>query len=307
MITFLSGGTGTPKLLLGVRTLIPDEEIAVVVNTAEDLWISGNHLSPDVDTVIYLFSGILNTETWWGMRDDTFVTHSEAERLGTDEFIAIGDRDRAVHIARADFLRGGMTLTEATSCLCRAFGVRARVLPMCDSGVTTIVKTPDGWKHFQEYWVRLRGRVEIDGVARRADSPPVLTKEAHDAIRESDAVVIGPSNPVTSILPILECEGARESLRGLPVIAVSPFIGDRPVSGPASALMKAAGYEPGSYGTFLLYKDLIDLFVQDIRDPSVVTGAIRLDTLMTDVEKSVSLAREILTRIPGLETSFKAE
>ncbi|MDD1718647.1 MAG: 2-phospho-L-lactate transferase [Methanoregulaceae archaeon] len=304
MITFLSGGTGTPKLLQGVRALVPDDGIAVVVNTAEDLWISGNHLSPDVDTVTYLFAGTLNTDTWWGMRGDTFVTHEEAKRLGADEFIAIGDRDRAVHIARGGLLRQGRTLTEATSDICRALGVRARVLPMCDTAVASMVRTPSGWVHFQEYWIRRRGEVDITEIVRRSEVPPVLTDKARRAILESEAVIIGPSNPVTSILPILECGGVRELLGKLPVIAVSPFIGDRPVSGPAYALMKAAGMKPGSYGTYRLYQDFTDLFVQDIRDTEEVPGAIKLDTLMTDTSRSRDLAERILARIPELSASY---
>ena len=151
MITFLSGGTGTPKLLRGMQKVMDRHEIAVIVNTAEDIWISGNHISPDVDTVMYLFAGILNTDTWWGVRNDTFITHDETTRLGIDEFIAVGDRDRAVHIARAEMLRGGMRLTNVTKVLCERFGVRETVLPMADTEVTTQVETDLGLIHFQEY------------------------------------------------------------------------------------------------------------------------------------------------------------
>jgi LPPG:FO 2-phospho-L-lactate transferase len=114
MITFLSGGTGTPKLLRGMQKVTDRHEISVIVNTAEDIWISGNHLSPDLDTVMYLFAGILNTDTWWGIRNDSFTTHEEIARLGIDEFIAIGDKDRAVQIARGEMIRNGMRLTNAT-------------------------------------------------------------------------------------------------------------------------------------------------------------------------------------------------
>src|SRR5208337_4443999 len=242
MITFLSGGTGTPKLLRGMQKVMDRHEISVVVNTAEDIWISGNHISPDVDTVMYLFAGILNTDTWWGVRNDTFTTHEETTRLGIDEFIAIGDRDRAVHIARGEMMRNGMRLTNVTKILCERFGVRENVLPMTDTEVTTQVKTDLGLIHFQEYWVRAKGRIGIEKVIRSYDEPPVATEEVLLAVAESDAVVIGPSNPITSILPILSCEGMRQALGGKPVIAVSPFIGDAPVSGPAGVLMKASGF-----------------------------------------------------------------
>src|SRR5208337_3500736 len=121
MITFLSGGTGTPKLLRGVQKVMDRHEISVIVNTAEDIWISGNHMSPDVDTVMYLFAGVLNTDTWWGMRNDTFTTHDEILHMGLGEYIAIGDRDRAVHIARGNMLREGTRLTNATRTLCDRF------------------------------------------------------------------------------------------------------------------------------------------------------------------------------------------
>jgi len=297
MITFLSGGTGTPKLLRGMQKVMDRHEISVIVNTAEDIWISGNHISPDLDTVMYLFSGILNTDTWWGIRNDTFATHDEIAHFGIDEFITIGDKDRAVHIARGEMLRNGMRLTNATKILCDRFGVRENVLPMTDTGVTTQVQTDLGLIHFQEYWIRAGGKIEIRKVLRSYNEPPVATEEGLAAIEASDAVVIGPSNPITSISPILECDGLKEAIRDKFVIAVSPFIGNAPVSGPAAALMQAEGFEPTSNGTWDCYEGLVDLFIQDIRDTVNVKGATRLDTLMTDEDKSVHLAQEILRLI----------
>jgi LPPG:FO 2-phospho-L-lactate transferase len=297
MITFLSGGTGTPKLLRGARMELPDDRIGVVVNTAEDLWISGNHLSPDIDTVMYLFSGDLNTETWWGMKDDTFATHEEAKKLGVEEFIRIGDRDRAVHIARGELLRQGKSLTEATVQLCTAMGIGATILPMADEEVSTLIRSGRTTMHFQEYWVKNRGNVPVDEVIRTPPTAPPAGEAVLSLLRESDAVVIGPSNPITSILPILECRGVCEALRDRFVIAVSPFIGDAPVSGPAGELMKARGHEPNSRAVFRIYEPLIDLFVQDIRDPVGVPGALRCDTLMTGPEKSRDLARFVLGEV----------
>jgi len=294
MITFLSGGTGTPKLLRGMQKVMDRHEISVIVNTAEDIWISGNHISPDVDTVMYLFAGILNTETWWGIRGDTFITHEEATRLGRDEFIAIGDRDRAVHITRGEMLRTGMRLTNATKALCDRFGVRENVLPMADTEATTMIKTDLGPIHFQEYWIRARGKIDIKGIVRSYREPPVATEEALSAIEASSTVVIGPSNPITSITPILDCEGIRKAIKDKYVIAVSPFIGGEPVSGPAGALMEAAGFEASSIGTFNCYRGIPDIFVQDIRDPAQVSHSVRFDTLMTDEAKSIELAKYVL-------------
>jgi LPPG:FO 2-phospho-L-lactate transferase len=297
MITFLSGGTGTPKLLRGMQKVMDRHEIAVIVNTAEDIWISGNHISPDIDTVMYLFSGILNTDTWWGVRNDTFTTHDETTRLGLDEFIAIGDRDRAVHIARGEMLKNGMRLTNVTKVLCERFGVRETVLPMTDTEVTTQVMTDLGLIHFQEYWIRAKGKIDIQKVVRSYDVPPVATEEVLTTIGASDAVVIGPSNPITSILPILSCEGIKPALKDKFVVAVSPFIGHTPVSGPAGALMDAAGYDPSAIGTFNCYGGISDIFVQDIRDDVKVSHSVRFDTLMTDEDKSIAFARDVLSLI----------
>jgi LPPG:FO 2-phospho-L-lactate transferase len=294
MITFLSGGTGTPKLLRGMQKVMDRHEISVVVNTGEDIWISGNHISPDLDTVMYLFAGILNTDTWWGIRSDSFTTHDEIARLGIDEFIAIGDKDRAVQIARGEMIRNGMRLTNATKILCDRFGVRENVLPMTDTEVTTLVKTDLGLIHFQEYWVRAKGKIEIKQVVRSFNEPPVATEEVLAVIEASDVVVIGPSNPITSISPILACEGIKPALVDKLVIAISPFIGDTPVSGPAGALMQAAGFEPSSRGTLKCYEGITNIFVQDIRDTIEVSNSVRFDTLMIDEDKSVALAQEIL-------------
>jgi LPPG:FO 2-phospho-L-lactate transferase len=294
MITFLSGGTGTPKLLRGMQKVMDRHEISVIVNTAEDIWISGNHLSPDIDTVMYLFAGILNTETWWGIRNDSFTTYDEITRLGIDEFIKIGDQDRAVHIARGEMMRSGMRLTNITKILCDRFGVRETVLPMTDTPVTTQVKTDLGLIHFQEYWVRAKGNIGITQVIRTFIEPPVATEEVLAVIEASDTIVIGPSNPITSISPILSCEGLKSAIKGKNIIAVSPFIGHAPVSGPAAALMKAAGFEPSSVGTQQCYEGIPDIFIQDFRDTVEVGGSVRLDTLMTSEEKSISLAKEIL-------------
>lgn len=296
MIVLLSGGTGTPKLVQGMRMVVPDSDITVVVNTAEDLWISGGFLSPDIDTLIYLFSGLLNTETWWGIAGDTFVTHDGLLRLGSDEYIAIGDRDRALQIRRGEMLREGLTLTEATEALCSIMGIDARILPMTDSPVATLIRTTGRTIHFQEYWVRHRGQLRIDEVVRQWDGPARATPRVLSSILESEGVVIGPSNPVTSILPILECEGVRDALREVPVVAVSPFIGDAPVSGPAAALMKAKGCSPDSVGTCALYRDFVDVFVQDVRDPVSVPGAVRADTLM----KTPHIARDLSVLVLSL-------
>jgi LPPG:FO 2-phospho-L-lactate transferase len=294
MITVLSGGTGTPKLLRGLRRRLDDADLAVVVNTGEDCWVSGGHLSPDVDTVLYLCGGLLNEQTWWGIAGDTFACHEALRSLGEEEVVRIGDRDRAVQLLRGELLRRGRTLTEATDALAGRLGVGVRVLPMADEPYATHVLVDDGRLHFQEWWVRHRGSVPARGLAWEPPVPPPATPAVIGALREADAVVIGPSNPVTSVGPILACGGVREALGDAFVIAVSPFIGDAPISGPAGALMAVQGLEPGSRGVHALYRDFCDVFVQDIRDPVEVPGAARADTLMTDAARSEALAEVVL-------------
>ena len=299
MIAVLSGGTGTPKLLRGLRRRLDDADLAVVVNTGEDCWVSGGHLSPDVDTVLYLCGGLLNEQTWWGIAGDTYACHEALRSLGEEEVVRIGDRDRAVQLLRGELLRRGLTLTEATGVLAGRLGVGVRVLPMADGPYATHVLVDGGRLHFQEWWVRHRGALPPRALAWEPATPPPATPEVLGALREAGAVVIGPSNPVSSIGPILACGGAREALRDAFVIAVSPFVGDAPVSGPAGALMAVQGLEPTSRGVHALYRDFCNVFVQDVRDPVEVPGAVRADTLMTDAAKSESLAAVVLDLARG--------
>lgn len=294
----LSGGTGTPKLLQGLRKLIPDEEIAVIVNTAEDTMISGNLVSPDVDTVLYLFSGQLDDIKWWGIRNDTFRTHTALKKLGISERLMIGDTDRAAHILRSDLMRNGASLTRAVSQMSAALGIRADVLPMCDEKVDTMITTPQGEMHFQDFWVGEHGEPEVLDVNIKGLENANLTSEVMKALGLEDNVIIGPSNPITSIGPILGVKGMRKLLSEKNVIAVSPVIGDAPVSGPAGKLMKAKGYQISSKGVAQCYGDILDVMVIDERD-TVEEGdfpvrAVRCDTMMTSVEKSTALAAYVL-------------
>ena len=165
----LSGGTGTPKLLQGLRKLVPDEDITVIVNTAEDIVISGAFVSPDVDTVLYLFSGSLDVRKWWGIRNDTFHTNKALKELGFSEKLMLGDADRATCIFRSELMREGKSLTEATLQLCKSLGIKARILPMCDEKVDTMISTPQGVMHFQDFWVGKRGVPDVMRCEDRGD------------------------------------------------------------------------------------------------------------------------------------------
>jgi len=295
MITFLSGGTGTPKLLRGVRLLFPDSDITVIVNTGEDMWYQQGHLSPDIDTVLYLFADLLDTKSWWGIADDTFHTHEFLRDLGaSDCYLSLGDRDRAVNLLRAELLHSGLTLTEATKEIRDRLGLSVTILPMSNNPCTTHVQADGRMIHFQEYWVKYRANVTIDGIQYIYDTPPTATKEVLDAISNAELIVIGPSNPITSIGPILYSSGIQNALMDAYVISVSPFIGDAPISGPARELMIASGHQPNSLGVYEMYAPFVDHFVQDVRDPIQVPNAVRTNTLMIDTETAAELMRFIL-------------
>jgi LPPG:FO 2-phospho-L-lactate transferase len=294
----LSGGTGTPKLLHGLRLLIPEDEITVIVNTAEDIMISGNLVSPDVDTVLYLFSGRLDDAKWWGVKSDTFHTFQALKKMGINEKLMIGDMDRAAHIFRSELMRKGASLTEATLQLSSVLGIKARILPMCDEKVDTIINTPQGLMHFQDFWVGAHGEPDVLDVRIKSIGRAKPTEEVLGALDAEENMIIGPSNPITSIGPILALKGMQKMLTGKKVIAVSPIIGDSPVSGPAGKLMAAQGFPVSSRGVAEYYKRILDIMVIDQRDTAdekdFPVRAVRYDTLMTSVEKSKALAENIL-------------
>jgi LPPG:FO 2-phospho-L-lactate transferase len=298
-VIVLSGGTGTPKLLQGLRKLVPDEDITVIVNTAEDIVISGAFVSPDVDTVLYLFSGSLDVQKWWGIRNDTFHTNYALKELGFPEKLMLGDTDRATCIFRSELMREGKSLTEATLQLCMSLGIKARILPMCDEKVDTMITTPEGVMHFQDFWVGKKGVPEVIDVKIEGIKSAKLTREVLEALDSEDNVIIGPSNPITSIGPILALKGMREILARKKVIAVSPIIGDSPVSGPAGKLMSACGFEVSSRGVARCLGDILDVMVIDEKDTAVEADfdmkTVRFDTMMISVEKSEALAKRIIT------------
>lgn len=295
----LSGGTGTPKLLQGLRKLVPDEDITVIVNTAEDIVISGAFVSPDVDTVLYLFSGSLDVRKWWGIRNDTFHTNKAMKELDYSEKLMLGDMDRATCIFRSELMREGKSLTEVTLRLCRSLRIKARILPMCDEKVDTMINTPQGVMHFQDFWVGKRGVPDVIDVKINGIKNAKPTKEVLEALDLEENVIIGPSNPITSIGPILALKGMREILTRKKVIAVSPIIGDSPVSGPAGKLMAARGFEVSSRGVARSYGDILDFMVIDERDTAVEADfdmkTVRFDTMMTSVDKSEVLAKRIIS------------
>ncbi len=308
MLAVLSGGTGTPKLLQGLSRLLEPRELAIIVNTGEDLEVSGMYVSPDIDTVVYTLAGIVNEETWYGIRGDTFLCHEMLKRLGEVEMLRIGDRDRAVKLYRTLLLKRGKTLSEATGMLCEKLGVEFRVMPMSDDRVTTSIVTESGKMSFHEFWVVRKAEdrvldVKFEGVETARPAPGVI-----ETLESAEAILIGPSNPVTSIGPIVSIGEIRRALcrRRGDVIAISPIIGDRPVSGPAGVLMKGLGYSVSPIGVAQLYRDFVGKFLVDYSDGHLAPAIEELDIkvvstniLMPNHLSRIELARKVLELLKG--------
>jgi len=300
----LSGGTGTPKLLAGLRQLVPDEDITVIVNTAEDLWISGNLVCPDIDTVTYLFADILDTSRWWGIKQETYYTNETLAFAGHNEILRLGDRDRATHILRSECIREGASLTEAVAKTALMLGAKAQILPMCDEPVSSMITTDTGTIHFQEFWVGQKGKPGVLKVEYQDVQNTKVTEAVQRAIEREKNIIIGPSNPITSIAPILVVNGMRELIRTKHVVAVSPIIGCEPVSGPAGKLMTACNYDVSSRGVAKYYHDLLDVFIVDEQNglgrsglKDVGVNIVIADTIMTTPEKSAALARVVMEQL----------
>jgi LPPG:FO 2-phospho-L-lactate transferase len=291
----LSGGTGTPKLLRGLKELLMPDDLSVVVNTAEDLWISGNYVSPDVDSVLYTLADLIDEKKWWGIKGDKTLTHDFLLVLGVDEKLSLGDKDRAVHIFRSNLLRRGMNLSLATKSLAGALGVEQKVIPMTDDIVSTVVNTSQGEMHFQDFWVGLRGRPTVKSVIFKGLENAIPCVGFLNLLKKEDTILIGPSNPVTSIGPILAMSGVREHLRNKKVVAVSPFVGNRPVSGPMAKFMEACNVPASDEGVVSLLGD-IDIFVVD-KKSNYSGKCVRMDTLMRTRNESLRLAKGLLELI----------
>jgi len=299
----LAGGTGAAKLLRGLDALLDRQSLTVVGNTGDDARIWGLHVSPDLDTICYALGGLLDEERGWGLRDESFRTLGAMVRFGEPTWFNLGDRDLATHLHRTRLLAEGHSLSEVTAKLAADLGVRHAVLPMSDQAVRTRVLGPDGWLGFQEYFVREKTQVEVRAVeyagAHEARPAPGLL----EAIGAADAVLLCPSNPVTSVGPILSVPGIVEALQATPapVVAISPIVGGRAVSGPAGRLLAARGLPVSALGVAQSYAPWLDVLVLDEEDvalcPSIEAAGIRpltARTLMIGRVEEIRLARKIL-------------
>jgi LPPG:FO 2-phospho-L-lactate transferase len=268
MITVLTGGTGGAKFVDGLRRVVPPEELTIIVNTGDDHEWWRLHVSPDIDSIVYLLAGTLSPERGWGVAGDTFHCLQAMKALGEPAWFSIGDRDLATHLLRTQLLSDGHTLTEATRIIAAKLGVRARVLPMSDEKVETQIHTPAGELTFQEFFVKRRYQDEVNSVRFACNMDARPAPGVLEAIAAAEAILIAPSNPITSIGPILAVPGIREALSAAEakVVAVSPLIGTQAVSGPAAALMAAQNFPPSIAGVAACYADFLDVLIVDNAD-----------------------------------------
>jgi LPPG:FO 2-phospho-L-lactate transferase len=306
-VALLAGGTGGAKLAAGMQEEI-GADLSVIANTADDIEVLGVHVSPDPDLVTYWLSGEIDAERGWGLRDDGFTVFERLSRLGAPDWFSLSDRDLAACLYRRQFLAEGGRQTDAQAQIARGLGVEARVLPMSDAPVRTKVLTAAGRRDLQEYLIVDGGAPEVHGVELEGIAEAEPTPEVLAALADAEAIVIGPSNPVISIGPILAVPGMREAIASssAPVIAVSPFVAGEVVKGPTERFMAALGRPSTAAGVASLYAGLIDAMVVDEDDPdpppeeipTLVTA-----TLMEGAPGRARLARIVLDYAGELSAS----
>jgi LPPG:FO 2-phospho-L-lactate transferase len=311
-IVALAGGVGGSRFARGLRAAAPEAELSVIVNTGDDVTLHGLRISPDVDTVLYALSGVVDEERGWGPRGDTFRCMDALERLGGETWFRLGDLDLAVHLRRTELLAQGLSPSQVTSQLATRLGIDGvQIWPMTDASVETWVELRDErrWVHFQEYFVHRHTdvairAVEVRGLAEATAAPAVL-----DALEGADAIFVCPSNPFVSIGPILSTPGVRESLegarrRGVRVAAISPLIGGATIKGPAARMLSEFGYPPTAAGVVEVYGGLVDVYLIDPVDRGLMDEVRRhgarplvADALMRGRRGEARLARTLLRAI----------
>ena len=301
MITVLSGGTGTPKLLQGLKEIVNPEDLTIIVNTLENDYFSGVYVSADIDTVLYTMSDMINDELWYGVKNDTFITHERLEEIGCSELLRIGDIDRATKIQKTQLMEK-YGLAKAVEIQAKNMDIKSRIIPMSEENSDIKIITDIGELEFHDFLIKHQSEPEVIDVKFSKVSP---SDGIIEAIKNSDAVIIGPSNPITSISPILSLEGVREALKDTYVIAVSPIIGSDSVSGPASKFMKALDIDVSSIGVASLYQDFLDTMVIDNKDEDkkvelnqIINKVIITNTIMNNLEAKKNLAEIIIDSIP---------
>ena len=292
-VVVLAGGTGGAKLARGMLDVVGPDMLSVIANTGDDVEIYGANVSPDPDLVSFWLADLID-ERGWGLRGDTFAVMDALRALGVDVWFNLGDRDLAWCLERARMLGEGLSATTALAHLNGAIGVAARVLPMSDDPVRTWVRTKKGWHSFQEFMIRERGEGLIEELEFRGAEQAAPSAEAIEAIERARTIVIGPSNPLASIAPILAVPGLREALAGAraPVVAVSPIVAGKVLKGPTASFMAFAALDLSADGVADFYGELLDGIVADERAADVTT--LETDTRMDDPQSRARVAAETL-------------
>jgi len=312
-IVVLAGGIGGARFLRGLKAAAPEADITVIGNTGDDIHLFGLKVCPDLDTVMYTLGGGIHEDQGWGRADETFAVKDELAAYGVGpEWFGLGDRDFATHIVRTQMIGAGYPLSAVTEALCARWNPGVRLIPMTDDRVEThvLIDDPDGEPgtrravHFQEYWVRLRAAVDAHAVVPVGAEGSKPAPGVLEAIGAADVIVFPPSNPVVSVGTILAVPGIREAIAeaGVPVVGLSPIVGDAPVRGMADKVLAAVGVESTAaavaahYGSGLLDGWLVDTVdagvVADVEAAGIRCRAVPL--MMTDVGTTAQMAREAL-------------
>ena len=266
MITILAGGTGSVKIVRGLASQRTD--LNVVCNVGDNYWLYGMYVCPDIDTITYGLAELLDADRGWGIKKDTFGFLRQMEIFGEETWFRIGDRDTATHLVRTNMLKNGSSLTAITKWMCERLAIETKIIPVTDATIETRITTNKGEMHLQEFWVKYRGRDQIEGIKYLGADKCRPNPEAVNAIHDSQLVIIAPGNPLTSIGPMLAMKGIRKELfkKKHKVVAISPIIGNEPVKGPAGKYMEAAGIEVSPFGVAKMYADVCSNFVIDTKD-----------------------------------------
>jgi LPPG:FO 2-phospho-L-lactate transferase len=292
----LAGGTGGAKLAAGMQDLL-GSGLSVIANSADDIEIAAVDVSPDPDLITYWLSGEIDEERGWGIKDDSFTTFDRLVKLGAPDWFRLSDRDLATCLYRREFVSEGGRRTDAQAQIARALGVEAAVLPMCEEPVRTRVRTAEGWRGLQQYLVAEHAQAEVEGIEIEGIAEATPTPEVLAAIEGAEAIVIGPSNPVISIGPIVSIPAMREAMAAsrAPVVAVSPYVAGQVLKGPTDIFMHAVGRPSTAAGAASLYEGLIDGMVCDPEDPDPPPEGIRVMSCPTLMEGAAG-RRELADR-----------
>ena len=297
-VLLFSGGVGGAKLAVGLSTILNPSDLSIVVNTADDEEIYGLHISPDIDTVLYSLAGIVNKETGWGINNDTFTTLERFALLGEETWFRIGDIDFLTHIKRTNMLIDGYSLSDVTNFFTKKFKIRNKIIPMTNDNVRTVLQTDKGKLKFQEYFVREKCKPIVHSLQYEGALNSNISKDFLYALNTSKILIIGPSNPLLSINPILSIPKVRDlflSFGGLR-IAVSPIINNYAIRGPLAKMMSELGLVPSCIEIAKYYKDICDVFVIDSSD-SLYRGDIEnlgMDVFVTDIIMTNDKSKKIL-------------